>query len=274
MSGNKKDSRNIARLAALVGTLLFHGLILLVLLLTWLFPSTPVWPPQPKADTDSAEILLGSEYVKIGDVDVLADDASANTPATSSSEQADQPALPGHSTITQGPEGDVAPTVSIQRPSEVKATVRPRPETAGSSKPSAEALAKERAAQEAEAKRNSRTNFSRDKNSDAPKGNTGSPDGNADHGASAGTPGFYLAGRTLASWSKPTGAAVGTITINVTVDRQGRVIRATYGKGSGAVASSSEARQSCIRAALASQFSVAPDDAPDTQKGTITYRFR
>lgn len=274
MSGNKKDSRNFARLAALAGTLLFHALILLVLLLTWLYPSTPIWSPQPKADTDSAEILLGSEYVKIGDVDVLADDASANAPATSSSEQSDAPALPGHETVSQGPEGDVAPTVATARPSEAKATVRPRPEKPGTSKPSADAIAKERAAQEAEAKRNNRTNFSRDKNTDTPKGNTGSPDGNADHGASAGTPGYYLAGRTLASWSKPTGAAVGTITINVTVDRQGRVIRATYGKGSGAIASSSEARQSCIQAALSSQFSVAPDDAPETQKGTITYRFR
>lgn len=56
------------------------------------------------------------------------------------------------------------------------------------------------------------------------------------------------------------------------VNRNGQVTSAAYQSGTGAVASSSAARRSCIAAAKRSRFSVA-DDAPADQPGQITYRF-
>lgn len=85
-------------------------------------------------------------------------------------------------------------------------------------------------------------------------------------------PGFDLHGRTLASWSKPSGTATGKIVVQVHVDRRGRVTKAEYVSGSGAIAGNMAARRSCEQAAMKSAFSVA-ENAPVDQVGHITYRF-
>lgn len=268
---SKPDKRQ--RLLALAGTLLFHAAIVAVLLLTWLFPAVPTALAHETAEPEDGEILLGSEYVIAGDVDVLSDDASANTPATSVTRQ-DDAGRDGVDLSDAGEQGEASPTLTSKVPSPAKAPLKPVPEKPGSkNKNASDAKARDKAAADAAERVSKRTNFSRDDNNAAPKGNTGSPDGNADHGASAGTPGFYLAGRTMASWSKPSATATGTIVINVKVDREGHVTSATYGKGSGPVASSAAARNSCLAAARASRFSVS-EDAPAQQSGTITYRFK
>ena len=104
-------------------------------------------------------------------------------------------------------------------------------------------------------------------------GSAGSPNGNATVGAVSGSPGFNLKGRTLADWHRPASAPLGTITIRVSVNRQGKVTSASYLSGTGAAAASQSARQSCIAAARQSQFSV-DEDAPASQTGTITYNFK
>lgn len=262
-----------SRWIALAATLLFHGGIAAVLLLTWLYPSEVKWPPADAPADSVPQLLLGSEYVRVGDVDILSDDASHNVVASSLSEQSDRPGTDGADLNDAGYEGSAPSTISSKRPSPAKATVKPEPEKRGTTRPDKNEKERNRAAQEAAERVDKRTNFARSGSDASPAGNTGSPDGNSSSGASAGTPGFYLAGRTLASWTKPTGNAVGSIVVNVKVNRQGQVVSATIGKTSGPVGTSSAARSSCLAAARASRFSVV-EDGPSEQRGTITYRFR
>ena len=64
----------------------------------------------------------------------------------------------------------------------------------------------------------------------------------------------------------------GTITIRVTVNPRGKVIKATYAGGTGEARNNTKARQSCIEAAMQSQFSV-PLNRTTDGVGTITWRF-
>ena len=105
------------------------------------------------------------------------------------------------------------------------------------------------------------------------QGKAGSTNGNSSTGALSGTPGFNLKGRTMDSWSKPQPGPLGTITVKVSVNRQGQVTEASYQSGTGAAAANASTRQNCVNAARASRFSV-DNDAPAIQTGTITYRFQ
>lgn len=264
-----------ARLAGVVAALLCAGAVTLLLLFSWLWPPRLSPAQAAIAEADSSEILLGSEYVIAGDLDVLSDDNSFNNPATTVTEPSPSDTPEGNDRVDAGPAADPAPLVQTAKPSPAKATQRPVPEAPGSPRANtaSEAKPSAKASQEASSKVKDRTNFSSTPSASDASGNTGSPEGNDTHGASAGRPGFYLAGRTLAKWILPSGPSTGTIVINVKVDRQGRVVAATYGKGTGPVASSQAARQSCIAAARGSSFSVS-ENAPAEQQGTITYRFK
>lgn len=105
------------------------------------------------------------------------------------------------------------------------------------------------------------------------QGNAGSPDGNSTVGAVSGSPGFNLKGRSLADWHSPAKGPLGSITVRVSVNRQGKVTSASYLSGTGAAAANRTTRNNCVNAALRSQFSV-DNDAPASQTGTITYNFK
>lgn len=255
------------KLIAALFTLLFHGALLALLFVIYLRYSPSqiaerTWPP-----VDEDEILYGGEYVMIGEeptVTETLDNDGTPAPAEASQES--------NQLRNSGEPQPVAPAVvTSERQSDVKIR-KPDPQPAG---PSREELARQeqqRREREAAERIAGRVNFGAG-TSDADNGKRpGSPNGNSTSGALSGAPGTDLHGRSLASWSKPSGNATGTIVILVHVNRKGKVTSAAYASGTGAIAANAAARRSCEQAALRSAFSVS-DTAPADQVGRITYRF-
>lgn len=257
---------------ALIITLLFHGAVLAVLMLIYLRynPSETLereWPP-----VDSSEVLFGGEYVMVGDTPEpdMADEPSPEAAEETSATVEQTPAAPDP---TPEPVTPKTPAVASKTPSPAK--VDDRETAAAREKAERERAAAEQAKREQETRDAiaSRVKFGKNGSSGSGSGKSGSPDGNSDMGKSSGTPGYSLGRRTIASWKTPPSAPIGSITISVTVNREGHVVAASYQSGTGAAAASTKARTECVNAAKQSRFSVDPD-APVSQKGTITYHFK
>lgn len=221
-----------------------------------------VWPP-----VDSSELLFDGEYVKFGDIP---EPAHNDNKASSTAQSPDISGI--DRTDGDTPEKAPAPVITSEQESPAKMTKKPQPEKAGPTKEELEKREKEKRQQEQKKEIANRVKFGGTGSGRGESGKSGSPNGNADHGALSGTPGTSLKGRTLESWARPTGRATGTIVVSVRVNRQGHVIAASYSRGTGAVAANTAARQSCVQAAKNSRFSVSTD-APAEQTGTITYKF-
>lgn len=270
MSESKSDN-NRQRLIALLATVAFHVLVAVLLLTLYLrYPGeaveTRTWPP-----VDSSEVLFGGEYVMIGDRPEIAQ--NTGTPAPAEAEAQEVPAPEAESLVNSGEPAEPAPVISSERPSPAKVEKKPAPEKTGPTKAELEAAAKAKREEEARKAIAGKVKFGQKGTGGSGSGNAGSPDGNATVGAVSGSPGFNLKGRSLADWHRPASAPLGTITVRVTVNRQGKVTSASYLSGTGAAAASQSARQSCVNAARMSQFSV-DNDAPASQTGTITYNFK
>ncbi|MCM1163098.1 MAG: hypothetical protein NC339_02445 [Muribaculaceae bacterium] len=261
-------------IAALIVTLLFHGAVLVVLMALYL-RYTPAdtterqWPP-----VDSAEVLFGGEYVMTGDI---AESEAVAEPALGEPEEAASPEedIPSQAEPTPQPQPKPTPAPPApvaKTPSPAKADNQDK---AAAEKSAAEKAAAEKARREQETRNSiaSRVNFGKTGSGGSGSGKAGQANGNSDTGKASGTPGYNLGGRTIASWETPSSAPKGTITVSVTVDRQGKVTAATYQSGTGAAAANIAARKSCVNAALKSRFSV-DLNAPAAQKGTITYHFK
>lgn len=116
-----------------------------------------------------------------------------------------------------------------------------------------------------------------------PGGNQGSPDGSptssnygvggSGSGSSGSGPSFSLAGRNALSLPKPayTENESGTVVVSVTVDKYGKVTNAVPGV-QGTNTSNTTLIQAAREAALKARFNADPTAAA-FQKGTITYRF-
>jgi TonB family protein len=115
-------------------------------------------------------------------------------------------------------------------------------------------------------------------------GNQGSPDGTPganQYGSGGGTgngrgsgTSFSLAGRSALSLPKPNfpGNEAGTVVVEVTVDKFGKVTKAMPGiKGSNTM--DSDLLEAAKKAAMSASFNT-DQNAPAFQKGTITYHFR
>lgn len=223
------------------------------------------WPP-----VDSSEVLFGGEYVRLGD----SPDAVPDAAATPAQESAPAPEPVAEALENSGTPAPVpAPPVQSQRPSPAKVVAEKPEQPTGPSKAEREAAERARREQEARQAIASRVSFGHTGSGGAGRGSQGSPDGNSNTGAASGAPGFNLSGRTIASWTTPDPGPLGSITVSVVVNRQGEVVEATYVSGSGAAATNTATRRSCVAAARRSKFSV-DLNAPATQKGTITYHFR
>lgn len=259
-------------LIAFAATVLFHVLVAVALLSLYLRYSPAddadrTWPP-----VDSSEVLFGGEFVKIGDSPQEADKSEEPAPAEPAPPVPPAPKV--ESRVNTGkPAETPAPVLTSERPSAAKVVKEEPVEPTGPSK--AEIEAAERAKREAEIRQqiDSKVNFGKSGTGSTGSGKAGSPNGNSDTGALSGTPGFSMKGRTLASWQTPPKGPLGTITVRVSVNRQGVVTQASYQSGTGAAAANEAARANCVRAARGSRFSV-DADAPATQTGTITYRFQ
>ena len=225
------------------------------------------WPP-----VDSSEVLFGGEFVMTGDSPEQSE--SSDEPAPAEVAEPTPPAPLAEAVENTGsPAPTPAPVISSARPS--PATVVKETPAKPTGPPTAEREAAERVKREQEARQRiaDKVQFGKSGTGAAGQGKAGSPDGNSNAGALSGTPGFNLKGRTMDSWQTPPRGPLGTITVRVSVNRQGQVTAASYQTGTGAAAANASTRQSCVNAARASRFSV-DNDAPAIQTGTITYRFQ
>lgn len=253
-----------AKIIALGITLLLCALVIALMLVLTLRRAEHidrVWPP-----VDSSELLMDGEYVKLGNIP----EPNHDNDTESASEATDVSGNDLHDGGT--PEAAPAPLVTTGKESPAKVTKKPQPEKTGPTKEELEQQQKEKRQQEQSREIANRVKFGGSGKGSGTSGKSGSPNGNADHGALSGTPGTSLKGRTLESWARPSGRATGSIVVSVKVNRQGMVTDASYSHGTGPVAANTAARQSCVQAAKNSRFSVS-NDAPAEQRGTITYRF-
>jgi len=258
-------------MTAIVTTVVFHVFVVAMLLVLCLrYPGAEdnerTWPP-----VDSSEVLFGGEYVMIGDRPEIAENSSEPAPVEAEAEEVASPEA--EALENAGEPAEPAPVISTERPSPAKVEKKPAPAKTGPSKAELEAAEKARREQETRNAIAGKVKFGQKGAGGSGKGNAGSPDGNSSVGAVSGRPGFNLKGRSLADWHMPAAGPLGTITVRVSVNRQGKVTSASYLSGTGAAAANSSARQSCVNAALRSQFSV-DNDAPASQTGTITYNFK
>lgn len=259
---------NKPRIIALGTTVVFHALVVLLLLLLYLRYSGEekrVWPPE-----DTSELLLEGEYVKLGDVPQPSQPQSNPAPAASDP----KPQQETEDLKDAGEPAETAPpTVTTTKESPMKIEKKPEPEKPGPTKEELEEQAKAKREAETAKQISNRVKFGGQQSGSSESGTSGSPNGNSTSGALNGSPGYSLRGRSLESWSSPSGTNTGTIIISVRVNRQGQVTSASYSGGSGAVSSDPAARKSCEQAARQSKFSVSTS-APAEQVGTITYRFK
>ncbi len=269
------DSSKKSRLIAIIGTIAFHVLIL-VISLCFVLEHSPrhqfdtQWPP-----VDSSEILFGGEYVMLGDI---------NQPQIESDQQQPAPpadnndALDADDLENAGTQGQPSQVVSTQEESPMKVEKTQETPKPG---PSAEELAavaekarieKEKQQQIQEQIKNQFAGKGKGTD-DNGKGKTGQVDGNSDTGASSGAPGASLGGRTLANWVKTSSTKAGTIVVSVSVNPQGKVISAKVKSGSGPAYADAATRTRCEQASLKCSFSVSKTET-QVQRGTITWRFK
>ncbi len=261
--------RDKNQIIAIIATLVFHVVFLLILLYSFLYYSYPPKegePPIPKKE----DIMFGGEYVMLGNVQT-----PSNMGMTESEpyvqEKSKTTQVEGDEMEDAGPKADASkPLISSKNESPMKVNDKPVKKSGPSKEEIAEQEKIKRQKEQAD-RISQRVSFG--KTSGKGGGQQGSPNGNSSSGAVSGAPGVSgLVGYTLASWGRPNSPDAGIVRIRVRVNSRGKVISARYAGGSGSAAASSTVRQSCVRASLNSQFSV-PENATTEAVGTITWRF-
>lgn len=265
--------RNSDRIYAIAGALVFHLLLLLVFLYTFLTypPKGMEWPPEPKNEIvlDPVEELYASgEFVRTGDN--LEETLTPDEPAPST-ETVAEPTQDAADAVNAGKPAEPKQVVSSERPSPAKVEKKPKG-------PTKEELRKEEERREAkrqqQAKKNvadaTRKAFGGGKGKSTP----GSAEGNSKAGATTGTPGNGLKGRTLENWTTVGSTKLGVIVVRVKVDAQGHVVSATYdtAASSGPVAADAAMRSNCVARSRQCRFSVL--EGSPTQSGTISWVFK
>ncbi len=260
-----QKERTYKIVAFAIALLLHIGVALLMLWSVLTYDPSAAQQPTPAQPLQS-DITFGGEYVALGDIPVPNLDGEA---AAAPSEKAETPAA--DDIADAGEKGEGSSLVSTTHESAMKTPTKQN----GPTKEELEAQArakKEEERQKNESKKiDSSVKGAFGKGSG--KGTSGSKDGNASHGALSGRPGHTLGvGYTLSEWGRPSSGYDGEIVIRVRVNAKGKVIQASYSKGSGAAAANQQVRQSCIQASLNSRFSV-PKNSTGEKVGTIIWRF-
>ncbi len=294
-----EENRRKDSLWALLLTLLITvGTLMLMLRLSMQY--------QPMSDQKPMElaqdsILFGGEYVMLGNTlenlqSDLMDEQSSEQSA--SPEQGDEPDIEADDMEDAGDVNQKTPPLVTQKtesPHKVKEQPKePEPKKSGPTKQNDKVVEKPKAknnnaeAKETKAKNANETKTSTSNATDSKvknafgKGNgngggkQGSPNGNSSEGVLTGKPSIGgLVGYTLEHWAKPVPNSKwsGTVTVRVTVNPRGQVIKATATGATGALASHPEVRRACEQAALKSSFSV-PKNTMTEGIGTVTYIWR
>lgn len=252
------------RLISAVITVAIHLLLLIVLTTTYLR-----WPPEDPDDrvpVDSTEILLVNEYINLGDM--LRETAPSDAPRSDTPDG--DTFQDGNDLDNTGEAGVTPPVVTSQQESPMKVTKKDKPEKTGPTKEELAERERIRREQETRNKISRQMNFSGTGNGDGVSGKT---EGDNVSGATTGEQGHDLAGRTILHWGSNSSRKSGIIRISVTVNPEGKVIKADYAGGEGAAAGDNAMRNRTIKATLETRFS--PLQGSDrNQTGTITWRFR
>lgn len=265
--------RKSDRIYAIAGAILFHLILLLVFLFTFLTypPAGMEWPPEPQNEIvlDEVEELYASgEFVRTGDN--LDEILPPDRPAPSSETQK-APTQDATDLENAGKAAEPKQKVASERPSPAKVEKKPKG-------PSKEEIRKEKERQEARRQQQARKNvedatkkaFGGDKGKSTP----GSTEGKSATGATTGTPGNGLRGRTLEHWTTARSTKLGVIVVRVKVDAKGNVVSASYdtAASSGPVAADAAMRQSCVARSRQCRFSVL--EGSPVQSGTISWVFK
>lgn len=263
---NKKDHTR-----ALIGTLIFHVVLLVCFLLFGL--STPL----PLPEEEGVLVTLGYTDYGMGDMQPLA--ATPPTPASRPSE----PSSEAEEVVTQETEESVL--IPDETPSERPAEPEPespRRETTPEPVQSAEETPPEEPKPQVDQRAlfpgsDQRSTEGQDQGQTTTAGNQGRPEGAIDgegfEGAGQGGVEFNLTGRKANFLPVPnyTAQAQGRVVVSIIVNRQGQVVRVSAG-ARGTTTSDQSLWRLAEEAAKRARFDVATN-APEEQTGTITYNF-
>ncbi len=252
-----------SKIIGVAGTLLFHVLILLALTTVCLTyrperENKAKWPPE-----HHSEILYGGEYVRAGDL--LTEETAFDDDLAA----ADFEASSGEDLSDEGEIGEPSPPAAARDDSPMKVVDKPAAEKTGPREEELARIRREKREKEASERIGNQVKFG---GKGQGSGESGSPRGNSSAGNVSGAPGHNLGGRTLEHWGKPVSQKSGTIMVKVTVNRDGKVIKAVATSGEGPAYADGAIRRNCEKASLSSRFSVDKSAAKE-QQGTITWRF-
>ena len=237
------------KLIGLIVSIVAHGLLILCLLLMGLrYPDPP--PPELGVEMDMGEfsdVGTDSEHAAEGGEDLSSESSYAND---------------DNNELTQ--QSEDVPLTSKKTPSPTKNKKKPKDNV----KPQSE-----------ETKIDQNALFTKGKVKKGSGGSTGvgegSGKGSGGEGGGCGIA-FSLAGRgSKSGFPKPTATSPenGNIVVEIRVDQEGHVVSAKAGARGTTLWEDKNLWRLCEQAAKKSTFTAKPD-APELQKGTITYIFR
>ncbi len=256
MSNQKKD-----RAIAVIGTILVHTMVLLVLFLM------AFRTPLPLPGEEGVEVDLGMYNQGMGQV-------QPDKPAVP---QQSSPAMPQEDETTKSKD-DIVTQDTEEAPS-IKTEKKKEPKEESTTKPSEPAETTQPTVNpKALFKGSDKSQDGGSEGITGQPGDQGNPNGLAGvkkydgQGGQGNGPGYDLGGRGATTLQRPPREfpEEGHIVVEIWVDQQGNVVRTNIGKGTDIT--NSEMRRTALEAAGRSKF--APDpNAPEEQKGTITYTF-
>lgn len=257
-----------SRLKGIIGTILFHAGLLLLLIFLGL--STPL----PLPGEEGVEVNLGFSDQGMG-----MDQQPEPAPAEEISPPPQTVEEPEEQIITQ--ETEEAPVIEKPKEKEKKPEVKPVEEVVKEPVPEEKPVEQPKVNPKALYKgKSTSTEQGGQEGQTGEPGDQGNPNGDPNatnyvgQGGKGNGPGFDLGGRGAKSLPSPSYNSndEGDVVVEIFVDRDGLVVNARAGV-KGTTINDARLWDVARDAAMRSRF-VADPDAPERQRGTITYKFR